>query len=144
MAWCSGAAQAPDGAHNAFAGLYNNATDGSLLSVFGLDAWVDTTGEHAIGFVEVGERGFIFGSATLWMSARAVRLDQTGPWGEGYGSVTPGGNPEAQVFFPTGSASGRHTFPSWPMFILPPGYSIWIQAAHGGGLVTATFWYRVT
>lgn len=135
--------QASDASHDGFVGLYNDAITGAYLHVVGFAAEIEPTGNHILGFIEQGFAGFIASVATLYAHGRTVRFDRAAPFGTSYSANTPGGNPDPQIILLGGQTNGLLTTPGWPLWIIPPGYSLWFQANHGGAYTQATWWYLV-
>lgn len=138
-------AQYVGGDHFGLISLYNNASDGSSLKVYGVAVGADGGGGHS-AWVDFGVP-----LGTLVGSCRPLRADLAVPWGQIYqaqqliGAALP--NPftvPAIVAFLGSSGFDCMTYFSlFPMFIIPAGYALHSVNNFGSALLGASFWYHV-
>jgi hypothetical protein len=125
--------------------LFNNASDGSALKVYGVTAGADNSNGMQC-FSAKGPFGTLIGACT------AVRFDLPAPWGQIFRNdtiVASGssadpyslGRPIAGLG--TGGFNVATEFADFPLFIIPPGFSLLVKNFQAGTALSCGFWYQV-
>ncbi len=123
------------------AGLYNDATDGSYLHVIGLALWEGFQNTLGSNIVACQQQGTVTGSLT--QQGNYVRLNLGAAFGQGRYINSVAGNPPNPIAGFGGGNSGLLATPGWPLFILPPGYTVWFVGQIANTYLGLTAWYLV-
>lgn len=128
--------------------LFNNATAGELLYVYGINI-VEDFGVCATIWEFKGHVG------TLFQPGQQVRFAQGTPIGVTYLDqqhfpATPAlddpGPPAGSVFLTSissGNQGGNIFIAPYPLFVIDPGYSLLVHVAMGCQQMAVGFWYQV-
>jgi hypothetical protein len=125
--------------------LFNDATDGSLLRLYGLTAGNDT------GFGMVMYPLFGTPNGTFVAKCRSVRFDGGSPpgqiWQQAIPSAFPSPNPDPppaqSTWLGTPGFDSETWFSPFPIAIIPPGWSLVVANPATTTVVLAAFWYQV-
>jgi len=118
------------------AGLYNNATDGQLLHVMGLSMHCSGAGEGIDVSFAQGVPAFSAGRP-----GTAVKLDEIAPPGLSYFTNGVGAVPGYIIGYLGAANAGTFATPGWPLWIIPPGYTLWFNGDQTNTFFFATLWY---
>jgi hypothetical protein len=125
--------------------LYNNASDGSALKVYGLGSTSD--GGGGMGFYS--QQG-TFGAFDH--NCNPVRADLPTPWGQifindhtaaSFTDPSPFNIGPLLGYSGSGGNNAAAVFATFPLFVVPAGYSLIAVNTAPGGFLGASFWYQV-
>ena len=133
------------GDHFGLISLYNNASDGSSLKVYGITVGADGGG-GASAWVAAG-----IPLGTLVGTCNPLRPDLGIPWGQIYQDQILGGGalpnpfavPANAAFLGTSGFDCFTYLSPFPLFIIPAGYALMTVNNFGSALLGASFWYHV-
>ena len=126
------------------ASLFNNATDGRSLKVYGISTVLDGEGCALAYGVQGKPTDPLIGNCT------PTRLDQAMPWGQLYfintvqntGLPNPYNPPATAAFLGTPFTASVTIFSPFPIFVIPSGYALLITGQQPGGVFGAAFWFH--
>jgi hypothetical protein len=135
----------PSGLNYASISLFNNATSGILLKVYGVSLGNDDQGSGFAYALQGAPLGTLQGACTN------VRFDQGAPYGQIYmldsvvGAIDdlyPLPLPAAPMVLGAPDAGGAAIISPFPLFIVPVGWSLVIANITTCSTIYAGFWYQ--
>jgi hypothetical protein len=137
MATC--AVAAGGGGGYAWAGLYNNAQDGSSFHIVGVALYLQGSTNGAGITVVQGPPSGSVGNPPI-----PIRFNEAAPPGQTCYINANGSQINPNYGYLGGWSGGLITTPGWPLWILPATYTIWFGAFQSGSDIGVTLWYLVS